>query len=124
MDSIGPFTSALEPVAQPSPRRGRPRQLAVRVATGLAFATVVAQLWLAQHLAPLHRWATAEVELRTLTGLALSPTWRYGLPGTTAAILLGLVVLGVRSAPAYAGICVTALASLALTYVWAMAALD
>ena len=115
MHNTGVPSTAIEP-ALPSPPSPA---FAAGVAVGLVVAAIAAQLWLAQHLEPLTQWQL-DVELRSLSSLALSPLWRWGVPATFAAALGGLLALRVRHVLVYAVVAAAAVLALALTYLWAM----
>jgi hypothetical protein len=117
MHSSGTPATAIEPATT----GGRePLSFAAGVAVGVLIAAIGAQLWLAQHLEPLaQREAEMQAEIRSLSRLAQSPLWAWGVPAAFAAALAGVGALRVRAAIVYAAVAALAVLALVLTYVWA-----
>jgi hypothetical protein len=129
MDRVGPFRPAieLEPLRFEAPRRpARPGPgPAAYAATGVLAVIIAGQLLLAWSLEPIARWTAErpdEVELRSLSALALTDTWRWSVPAVTGALLLAMLgLLRVRRAAPYLALAVVASAVAILTFVWATA---
>ncbi len=126
MDRVGPFRPAIEleplrPQARPRPGPGP----AAFAATGVLVVIIAGQLLLAWSLEPIARWTAErpdEIELRSLSALALSDTWRWSVPAVTGALLLALLgLLRVRRAAPYLALAALACAVAILTFVWATA---
>lgn len=122
MNSTGRWTAAVDPDAQRVPA-SVDRGFAAGVGAGVLAFAVAAQLALAFHLDVLAIFLPEDVELRTLSRLAMSPWWRYGLPLGFAAALVVLWRLRVRAAAVWATVGGVAVTALVLTYVWTLAAL-
>lgn len=120
MDREGPPRPPIDVVTlTPPPTLG----FGAGVAVGVTIAAVAAQLWVAQQVEPMRHLLHESVELRNLTRLALSPTWRWGVPAVTLAIVAALLGLGVRRARWYAIVAAAAVLAVVVTYLWATAPL-
>lgn len=120
MNSTGRWTAPVDPEVRPAPAE---RGFAAGVGAGVLAFAVAAQLALAFHLDVLAVFLPDEVELRTLSRLAMSPLWRYGLPLGFAVALVALWRLRVRAAAVWATVGGAAVVALVLTYLWTLAAL-
>jgi hypothetical protein len=127
MDRVGPFRPPieLEPLHLAA-RRLRPGPgPGAYAATGVLLVIIAGQLLLAWSLEPVARWTAErpdELELRSLSALALSDTWRWSIPAVTGALLLTMLgLLRVRRAAAYLALAAVASAVAILTFVWATA---
>lgn len=128
MDRVGPFRPAieLEPLHLAARRRLRPGPgPGAYAAAGVLVVIIAGQLLLAWSLEPIARWTAErpdELELRSLSALALSDTWRWSVPAVTSALLLTMLgLLRVRRAAAYLALAAVAAAVAVLTFVWATA---
>ena len=124
MDSTGSWAAAVDPEAvEPAPVRVESRGFGAGVAAGVLLAAIAGQLWLAGHLEALALFVD-DVELRSLTRLAVSPLWRYGIPAGFCAVFFVLLGLRVRATAVWCTVAAAAIATLVLTHIWAFAALD
>lgn len=124
MDSTGRWAVAVDPEAvEAAPVRVESRGFGAGVAAGVLLAAIAGQLWLARHLEALALFV-GDVELRSLSRLAVSPLWRYGIPAGFAAAFLVMLGLRVRAAVVWTTVALAAIATLVLTHIWAFAALD
>jgi hypothetical protein len=125
MHSSGTWTTAVDPTEPHTQVTAASEPHFVSgVCAGILVAAVAAQLWLASHLEALSHFVLEGVELRSLTRLAVSPLWRYGVPGAFAAVLVLLLVLRVRAVAVWTVVAAAAVATLVLTHIWAFGALD
>lgn len=122
MNSIGPWTAPVEP-EPPRARAPVERGFAAGFGAGVLAFAIAAQLGLAFHLDVLAMLMPEDVELRTLSRLAMSPLWHYGLPlGFTAALVV-FWRLRIRAAAVWATVAAAAVLALVLTYLWTLAEL-
>ncbi len=122
MKSTGRWAAAVDLDAQRVPAPVD-RGFAAGVGAGVLAFAVAAQLALALHVDVLAMFLPEDDELRTLSRLAMSPLWRYGLPLGFATALVVLWRLRVRAAAVWATVGGVAVTALVLTYVWTLAAL-
>jgi hypothetical protein len=127
MHSTGSWSPAVDPDddAAAAPVREAERSgFVAGIAAGILVAAIAGQLWLARHLEALSLFVLDGVDLRSLSRLAISPLWRYGVPfGFTIAFFV-LLGLRVRVAAVWATVATAAVITLVLTHVWAFASLD
>ena len=125
MDSIGGWTVAIDPVdpdviTVPAPQ---PHGFAAGLFAGILVAAIAGQFWLAQHLEALALFVD-DVQLRSLSKLAVSPLWRYGIPSGFGAVVVTLLGLRVRATAVWVILAAAAVLTLVLTHIWALSALD
>jgi hypothetical protein len=122
MDSMGTWSTPVDP-ARAAPAV-EDRGFAAGIAAGILVAAIAGQLWLAQHLEALALFVLEGVDLRSLSKLAISPLWRFGVPlGFTIALVV-MLVLRVRAVAVWTTVAAAAVATLVLTHIWAFSALD
>jgi hypothetical protein len=127
MHSTGTWAAAVDPdvSAETSVAATPPAPaFTAGVFAGILVAAIVAQFWLAQHLSALAFFVLDGVPLRSLSRLAVSPLWRFGVPVGFTAVLFVLLGLRVRATAVWAVVAGAAIATLVLTHIWAFAALD
>jgi hypothetical protein len=123
MDHEGTFRGPVEPPAPPPAPAPPASGFLAGVLAGIALAAIGAQFWMARHLEPMAMWSEYGTELRSLTKLAVSATWRWGMPCACAGGLAALFALRVRRPIVYGIAAAVAVSLLALTYLWATAPL-
>lgn len=129
MHSTGGWAGAVDPDVVATRAIARAPALApgngftAGIAAGILVATIAAQLWLARHLESVAQLVIDE-ELRSLTRLAVSPLWRYGVPMGFAGVCLLLLGLRVRATAVWSTVAAAAVLTLVLTHLWAFAAID
>jgi len=123
MNSTGTWTVPVDPEATTSPV-DTSRGFTAGVAAGILVAAIAGQLWLARHLEALSLFVLEGLDLRTLSRLAVSPLWRYGVPLGFTVALVTLLALRVRATAIWASVAAAAVLTLVLTHIWAFASLD
>ena len=122
MHSSGTWVAAIEPERRAV--TSQPPAFTAGIFAGILVAAIAAQFWLAQHLSALAFFVLDGIELKSLSPLAVSPLWRFGVPVGFTAVLFVLLGLRVRATAVWAVVASAAIATLVLTHIWAFAALD
>ena len=126
MHSTGTWAAAVDDVSAETSIATAPPAPAFTagIFAGILVGAIAGQFWLAQHLSALAFFVLDGVELRSLSRLAVSPLWRFGVPVGFTAVLFVLLGLRVRATAVWAVVAGAAIATLVLTHIWAFAALD